>query len=201
MTSGTESGHKYSCRLRARNLNPRALKRLFSLLIIHEFLALIFRLKKLAVNSHADEPNDIWWNCTTVLVRGCWLPGWYGFAHAHVTGQVVGWYPRVSLAIEIFVYVITVPYARTSIKLAKNEHSMSSTYIFPPISAGDLRVFKGADLISFMIKTHSKSSSCKSQNYIKKTWTITLPSNFFGQLTISCTVQVQPASNSHSARF
>ena len=60
MTSGTEGGHKNSGRLRARNLNHRALKRLFSLLIIHEFLALIFRLKKLAVNSHADEPNDIW---------------------------------------------------------------------------------------------------------------------------------------------
>ena len=54
-------------------------------------------------------------------------------------------------------------------KLAKNEHSMSAAYVFPPISAGDLRVFKEADLISFMIKTHSKSSSYKSQNYIKKT--------------------------------
>ena len=62
---------------------------------------------------------------------------------------------------------------------------------FPLISAGDSRVFKEADLISFMIKTHSKSSSCKSQNYIKKTWTITLPSIFFGQLTIFCTVQAQ----------
>ena len=79
----------------------------------------------------------------------------------------------------------------TGIKLAKNEHSMSATYVFPPISAGDLRVFKEADLISFMIKTHSKSSSYKSQNYIKKTWAITLPSNLFGQRTIFCTVQVQ----------
>lgn len=63
--------------------------------------------------------------------------------------------------------------------------------VFPPISAGDLNVFKKADLISFMIKTHSKSSSYKSQNYIKKTWATTLPSNLFGQLTIFCTVQVQ----------
>ena len=55
----------------------------------------------------------------------------------------------------------------------------------------DSRVLKEADLLSFMITTHSKSSSCKSQNYIKKTWAITLPSNLFGQLTIFCTVQVQ----------
>lgn len=60
MTSGTEGEHKNSGRLRARNLNHRALKRLLSLLIIHEFLALIFRLKKLAVDGHADDPNDIW---------------------------------------------------------------------------------------------------------------------------------------------